>query len=155
MCKQYSAQEALDMGWINTVVPLEQVEDVTMEWAEEMLTKSPIALRMIKASLNADTDGLAGVQQLAGDATLLYYTMAEAQEGRDAFKENGHQISINSLNSHKPMTWLNNSTKRPDHPAFIFRMNLGRFRSATRSQPLGSHISTGACTRRKTCGFIQ
>ena len=87
MCKQYSAQEALDMGWINTVVPLEQVEDVTMEWAEEMLTKSPIALRMIKASLNADTDGLAGVQQLAGDATLLYYTMAEAQEGRDAFKE--------------------------------------------------------------------
>ncbi|WP_430394751.1 1,4-dihydroxy-2-naphthoyl-CoA synthase [Enterococcus faecalis] len=87
MCKQYSAQEALDMGWINTVVPLDQVEDVTMEWAEEMLTKSPIALRMIKASLNADTDGLAGVQQLAGDATLLYYTMAEAQEGRDAFKE--------------------------------------------------------------------
>ena len=87
MCKQYSAQEALDMGWINTVVPLEQVEDVTREWAEEMLTKSPIALRMIKASLNADTDGLAGVQQLAGDATLLYYTMAEAQEGRDAFKE--------------------------------------------------------------------
>ena len=79
MCKQYSAQEALDMGWINTVVPLDQVEDVTMEWAEEMLTKSPIALRMIKASLNADTDGLAGVQQLAGDATLLYYTMAEAQ----------------------------------------------------------------------------
>ena len=73
LCKQYSAQEALDMGWINTVVPLDQVEDVTMGWAEEMLTKSPIALRMIKASLNADTDGLAGVQQLAGDATLLYW----------------------------------------------------------------------------------
>ena len=153
--KQYSAQEALDMGWINTVVPLEQVEDVTMEWAEEMLTKSPIALRMIKASLNADTDGLAGVQQLAGDATL-YYTMAEAQEGRDALKKNGHQISINSLNSHKPMTWLNKQVQNvPIILLFIFRMNLGRFRSATRSQPLGSHISTGACTRRKTCGFIQ
>lgn len=87
LCKQYSAEEALEMGWINTVVPLDQVEDVTMEWAHEILKNSPIALRMIKASLNADTDGLAGVQQLAGDATLLYYTMEEAKEGRDAFKE--------------------------------------------------------------------
>lgn len=87
MTKQYSAQEALAMNWINTVVPLDKVEDVTIEWAEEMLKKSPLALRMIKASLNADTDGLAGIQQLAGDATLLYYTMDEAQEGRDAFKE--------------------------------------------------------------------
>ncbi|RST98920.1 1,4-dihydroxy-2-naphthoyl-CoA synthase [Vagococcus vulneris] len=87
MCRQYSAQEALDMGWINTVVPLEQVEDETMSWAYDMLKHSPLALRMIKASMNADTDGLAGVQQLAGDATLLYYTMAEAQEGRDSFKE--------------------------------------------------------------------
>ena len=60
---------------------------MTIEWAEEMLKKSPLALRMIKASLNADTDGLAGIQQLAGEATLLYYTMDEAQEGRDAFKE--------------------------------------------------------------------
>lgn len=87
MCKQYSAQEALDMGWINTVAPLEDVEDVTMEWAEDMLKRSPLALRMIKAAMNADTDGLAGIQQLAGDSTLLYYTMEEAQEGRDAFKE--------------------------------------------------------------------
>lgn len=87
LCKQYSAEEALEMGWINTVVPLDQVEDVTIEWAEEILKKSPLALRMIKASLNADTDGLAGIQQLAGDATLLYYTMDEAKEGRDSFKE--------------------------------------------------------------------
>ncbi|MGX6962924.1 1,4-dihydroxy-2-naphthoyl-CoA synthase [Vagococcus xieshaowenii] len=87
MCKQYSAQEALDMGWVNTVVPLEDVEDVTMEWAEQILTMSPLALRMVKASMNADTDGLAGIQQLAGDATLLYYTMDEAKEGRDSFKE--------------------------------------------------------------------
>ena len=107
MCKQYSAQEALDMGWINTVVPLEQVEDVTMEWAEEMLTKSPIALRMIKASLNADTDGLAGVQQLAGDATLFTIQWLKHKKAEMHLKKNGHQISINSLNSHKPMTWLN------------------------------------------------
>ena len=75
------------MNWINTVVPLAEIEDITIEWGEEMLKKSPLALRMIKAAMNADTDGLAGIQQLAGDATLLYYTMAEAQEGRDAFKE--------------------------------------------------------------------
>lgn len=87
MTKQYTAEEALAMNWINTVVPLDRVEDETMEWAETMLQKSPLALRMIKASMNADTDGLAGIQQLAGDATLLYYTMDEAKEGRDAFKE--------------------------------------------------------------------
>lgn len=87
MTRQYTAKEALEMNWINTVVPLEQVEDETMAWAEEMLKKSPLALRMIKAAMNADTDGLAGIQQLAGDATLLYYTMDEAKEGRDAFKE--------------------------------------------------------------------
>ena len=87
MTKQYTAEEALEMGWINTVAPLDKVEEVTMEWAEELLTKSPIALRMIKAAMNADTDGLAGIQQLAGDATLLYYTMDEAKEGRDSFKE--------------------------------------------------------------------
>ncbi len=114
---------------------------------------------MIKASLNADTDGLAGVQQLAGDATLLYYTMAEAQEGRDAFKEkNGHQISINSLNSHKPMTWLNKQVQKTSRSScfFYFQDESWTFlESATRSQPLGSHISTGACTRRKTCSFIQ
>ena len=107
MCKQYSAQEALDMGWINTVVPLEQVEDVTMEWAEEMLTKSPIALRMIKASLNADTDGLAGVQQLAVMRHFFTIQWLKHKKAEMHLKKNGHQISINSLNSHKPMTWLN------------------------------------------------
>lgn len=87
MCRQYNAQEALDMGWINTVVPLAELETETVNWAKEMLKKSPTALRFIKAAFNADTDGLAGIQQLAGDATLLYYTTDEAKEGRDAFKE--------------------------------------------------------------------
>ncbi|EFI83848.1 1,4-dihydroxy-2-naphthoyl-CoA synthase [Listeria grayi] len=87
MCRQYNAQEALDMGWINTVVPLAELETETVSWAKEMLKKSPTALRFIKAAFNADTDGLAGIQQLAGDATLLYYTTDEAKEGRDAFKE--------------------------------------------------------------------
>lgn len=87
MCRQYSAVEALEMGWINTVVPLSELESETVAWAEEMLKKSPTALRFIKAAFNADTDGLAGIQQLAGDATLLYYTTDEAKEGRDAFKE--------------------------------------------------------------------
>ncbi|MEN2369778.1 1,4-dihydroxy-2-naphthoyl-CoA synthase [Leuconostoc lactis] len=83
----YTAQEAYDMNWINKVVPLVEVEDATMAWADELLTKSPTALRFIKAAMNADTDGLAGLQQFAGDATLLYYTSDEAKEGRDAFKE--------------------------------------------------------------------
>ena len=83
----YTAQEAYDMNWINRVVPLAEVEDATMAWADELLTKSPTALRFIKAAMNADTDGLAGLQQFAGDATLLYYTSDEAKEGRDAFKE--------------------------------------------------------------------
>ncbi|WP_312041023.1 1,4-dihydroxy-2-naphthoyl-CoA synthase, partial [Leuconostoc lactis] len=83
----YTAQEAYDMNWINKVVPLAEVEDATMAWADELLTKSPTALRFIKAAMNADTDGLAGLQQFAGDATLLYYTSDEAKEGRDAFKE--------------------------------------------------------------------
>lgn len=87
MCKQYTAKEALEMGWVNTVVPLDQVEKETLLWCDELLKKSPLALRMIKAAMNADTDGLAGIQQLAGDATLLYYTMDEAKEGRDSFKE--------------------------------------------------------------------
>ena len=72
---------------VNTVVPLEQVEEETIQWCEEILEKSPMALRFLKAAFNADTDGLAGIQQLAGDATLLYYTTEEAKEGRDAFKE--------------------------------------------------------------------
>ncbi|WP_048627230.1 1,4-dihydroxy-2-naphthoyl-CoA synthase [Listeria ivanovii] len=87
MCRQYTAAEALEMGWINTVVPVADLEKETVSWAKEMLQKSPTALRFIKAAFNADTDGLAGIQQLAGDATLLYYTTGEAKEGRDAFKE--------------------------------------------------------------------
>ena len=87
LCRQYDAQEALDMGLVNTVVPLERLEEETVAWAERMLEMSPLALRLLKASFNADTDGLAGVQQLAGDATLLYYMSEEAQEGRDAYVE--------------------------------------------------------------------
>lgn len=87
LCRQYNAQEALEMGLVNTVVPYEQLEDETVQWCEEMLGMSPTALRFVKAAMNADTDGLAGLQQLAGDATLLYYTTDEAKEGRDAFKE--------------------------------------------------------------------
>ncbi|WP_050616158.1 1,4-dihydroxy-2-naphthoyl-CoA synthase [Bacillus testis] len=87
LCRQYNAQEALDMGLVNTVVPLEELEAETVKWCEEMLKKSPMALRFLKAAFNADTDGLAGIQQFAGDATLLYYTTDEAKEGRDAFKE--------------------------------------------------------------------
>ena len=75
------------MGLVNTVVPLEQVEEETIKWCEEILGKSPMALRFLKAAFNADSDGLAGIQQLAGDATLLYYTTEEAKEGRDSFKE--------------------------------------------------------------------
>lgn len=83
----YTAEEAYQMNWVNKVVPLNKVEDATIEWADEMLTKSPTALRFIKAAMNADTDGLAGLQQFAGDATMLYYTSDEAKEGRDSFKE--------------------------------------------------------------------
>jgi naphthoate synthase len=85
LCRQYSAQEALDMGLVNTVVPLDRLEEETVAWCREMLQHSPLALRMIKAGMNAADDGLAGIQQLAGDATLLYYMSEEAQEGRDAF----------------------------------------------------------------------
>lgn len=87
LCRQYSAQEALEMGLVNKVVPFEELESETVNWANEILRHSPMALRFLKASFNADTDGLAGIQQLAGDATLLYYTTDEAKEGRDAFKE--------------------------------------------------------------------
>ncbi|MCT4778584.1 MULTISPECIES: 1,4-dihydroxy-2-naphthoyl-CoA synthase [Exiguobacterium] len=87
LCRQYDAQQALDMGLVNTVVPLEQLEAETIQWCQEILQHSPTALRFLKAAMNADTDGLAGLQQLAGDATLLYYTTDEAKEGRDAFKE--------------------------------------------------------------------
>jgi naphthoate synthase len=87
LCRQYSAQDALSMGLVNTVVPLAQLEEETVQWAREMLQMSPTALRFLKAAFNADTDGLAGIQQLAGDATLLYYLTEEAKEGRDAFVE--------------------------------------------------------------------
>lgn len=87
LCRQYSAQEALDMGLVNTVVPLEELEKETISWAREMLDKSPLALRMLKGAINAVSDGAAGMQQFAGDATMLFYMSEEAQEGRDAFKE--------------------------------------------------------------------
>jgi naphthoate synthase len=88
LCRQYNAQEALDMGLVNTVVPLAQLEAESLQWAREILQKSPMALRFLKAAFNADTDGLAGLQQLAGDATLLYYLTDEAKEGKNAFLEN-------------------------------------------------------------------
>lgn len=87
MCRQYSAQEALDMGLINTVVPVEQLEEESIRWAEEILEKSPMAIRFLKAAFNADTDGAAGLQQLAGDATMLFYMTEEAHEGKNAFLE--------------------------------------------------------------------
>ncbi|AFR06584.1 naphthoate synthase [Nocardiopsis alba ATCC BAA-2165] len=87
LCRQYSAQEALDMGMINTVVPLADLEKETVQWARELLEKSPLALRMLKGAINSVSDGAAGMQQFAGDATMLYYMSEEAQEGRDAFKE--------------------------------------------------------------------
>ena len=87
LCRQYDAQQALDMGLVNTVVPLDQLEHETVTWCREMLRLSPLALRVLKASFNATDDGLAGLQQLAGDATLLYYMGEEAQEGRNAYLE--------------------------------------------------------------------
>ena len=87
MCRQYDANEALDMGLVNTVVPVAELEAETVSWCREMLRHSPMALRLLKAGLNAADDGLAGVQQLAGDATLLFYLTEEGQEGRDAYKE--------------------------------------------------------------------
>ena len=87
MTRQYDAKEALEMGLVNTVVPLKELEKETVQWAREILRNSPLAIRMLKAGLNAADDGLAGVQQLAGDATLLFYMTEEGQEGRDAYKE--------------------------------------------------------------------
>jgi naphthoate synthase len=85
LCRQYSADEAYEMGLVNTVVPLDRLEEETVAWANEILENSPLAIRLLKAAFNADTDGLAGIQQLAGDATLLYYMSEEAQEGKAAF----------------------------------------------------------------------
>ncbi len=87
LCRQYDAATALAWGLVNAVVPLEELESTTVAWCREMLAHSPLSLRLLKAGYNAGVDGLAGVQQLAGDATLLYYMTEEAQEGRDAFKD--------------------------------------------------------------------
>jgi naphthoate synthase len=87
LCRQYTAEDALQMGLVNTVVPLEDLERETVRWCREMLTMSPFALRLLKASFNADDEGIAGIQQLAHDANLLFYGSEEAQEGRDAYRE--------------------------------------------------------------------
>jgi naphthoate synthase len=87
LCRQYSAEEALDMGLVNRVVPLEELEEETVAWCREMLELSPFSLRLLKASFNAAEDGMAGIQQLAHDANLLFYGSEEAQEGRDAYRE--------------------------------------------------------------------
>ena len=87
LCRFYDAQKALDWGLVNQVVPYSRLEEETIIWAQEILKNSPLAIRMLKGALNADCDGQAGLQQLAGDATMLFYMTEEAQEGRDAFKE--------------------------------------------------------------------
>ena len=87
LCRQYSAEQALEMGLVNTVVPLEELEEETVRWCREMLELSPFALRLLKASFNASEDGLAGIQQLAHDANLLFYASEEAREGRDAYRD--------------------------------------------------------------------
>jgi naphthoate synthase len=87
LCRQYSAEEALQMGLVNTVVPLERLEGETVQWCNEMLALSPFALRLLKASFNAAEDGLTGIQQLAHDTNLLFYGSEEAQEGRDAYRQ--------------------------------------------------------------------
>jgi len=87
LCRQYSAEQALEMGLVNAVVPLARLEEETVGWCKEMLSLSPFALRLLKASFNAAEDGLSGIQQLAHDANLLFYGSEEAQEGRDAYRE--------------------------------------------------------------------
>lgn len=85
LCRQYNAQQAMAMGLVNCVVPVDQLEETTLQWCREMLEKSPLALRCLKSAFNAELDGMAGLQELAGNATLLYYMSEEAQEGRDAY----------------------------------------------------------------------
>ena len=87
LCRQYDAQQALDMGLVNTVVPYDRLEEETVQWSREILANSPIAIRCLKAALNADCDGQAGLQELAGNATMLFYMTEEGQEGRNAFVE--------------------------------------------------------------------
>ena len=87
LCRQYGAEEAMEMGLVNTVVPVEQLEAEGIQWAQEILQKSPMAIRCLKSAFNADCDGQAGIQELAGNATLLYYMNEESQEGKKAFLE--------------------------------------------------------------------
>ena len=87
LCRQYTAQQALEMGMVNTVVPLEKLEEETLQWSREMLKHSPMALRCLKSALNADCDGQSGLQELAGNATMLFYMSEEGQEGRNAYLE--------------------------------------------------------------------
>jgi naphthoate synthase len=87
LCRQYDAKQALEMGLVNTVVPYDQLEAETLNWCREILNHSPMALRCLKAALNADCDGQAGLQELAGNATLLFYLSEEGQEGKNAFVE--------------------------------------------------------------------
>ena len=87
LCRQYNAQQALDMGLVNSVVPLENLEEETLQWSREMLNNSPMALRCLKSAMNADCDGQAGIQELAGNATMLFYMSKEGQEGRNAYLE--------------------------------------------------------------------
>ena len=87
LCRQYSAKEAEQMGLVNKVVPFDQLEDETVVWCETIMERAPLAIRMMKAGFNAELDGQAGIQELAGDATMLYYTLDEAQEGSRAFLE--------------------------------------------------------------------
>ena len=87
LCRQYTAQEAFDMGLVNTIVPVEHLEEEGVRWAREILEKSPLSIRLLKSAFNAELDGQAGIQELAGNATLLYYMSEEAQEGREAYVE--------------------------------------------------------------------
>jgi naphthoate synthase len=87
LCRQYNAQQALEMGLVNHVVPYEELEEETIKWCKEILRNSPMAIRCLKAALNADCDGQAGLQELAGNATMLFYMTEEGQEGRNAFLE--------------------------------------------------------------------
>ncbi|PID43010.1 MAG: 1,4-dihydroxy-2-naphthoyl-CoA synthase [Proteobacteria bacterium] len=87
LCRQYNAEQALDMGLVNTVVPLQELEQETVDWCRQILQHSPLALRCLKSAFNADTDGQAGLQELAGNATMLFYMTEEGQEGRDAYLE--------------------------------------------------------------------
>src|SRR5690606_5326172 len=94
LCDQYDAQEALDMGLVNKVVPLEALEDTVVEWAQKIIKKSPLAIRMLKSAFNAELDGQAGIQELAGNATLLYYLSDEAKEDRKSTRLNSSHVKI-------------------------------------------------------------